>query len=91
MTTIAKTLSDAFHENWKIALDLDTTASHHEAQVWSMADMLTGHIEPEMSKDEAVALMEDRIANARTHADNDVERNTWDRVQETMHNVLKTA
>lgn len=91
MTIIARTLSDAFYENWKIAIDPDTTATYREAQVWSMADMLTDHIDSEMSKDEAVALMEDRIGNARMIADNDVEQNTWDRVQETMHDVLKTA
>lgn len=91
MTTIAKTLSDAFYKNWEIALILDTEASYHEAQVWSMADMLTDHIDFEMSKDEAVMLMEDRIGNACMNADNDVEQNTWDRVQEIMHDVLKTV
>lgn len=43
MTTIAKTLSDAFHENWKIALVLDTEASYHEARcgAWQTCSLVT--------------------------------------------------
>ena len=88
MATIAKTLSDAFHQNWKIATDMGTEESCHEADVWSTSDMFTDHLTPEMTKAEAVAVMEDRIKNARRLSDNEVEKNTWDRSMDLVRETI---
>lgn len=41
-----------------------------------------------MTKDEAVAVMEDRIKNARSLSDNVVEKGTWDRSMDLVRETI---